>query len=185
MVSPNKLIKLHLIKYMISSKENIGIRVFKKSDRKLLAKYANNKKIKQNLRDAMPFPYTLVDADHFIDTVLAENPVHTFAIVYNKKFVGVCGLNLQTDIYRKSCEAGYWLAEDYWGKGIATTALNLVTEYAFDALECVRVYTGVFDYNTASMRVLEKAGFRKEGFFEKALIKDGKYYDEVRYARIR
>lgn len=106
----------------------------------------------------MPYPYTLADADHFIEIVLAEQPVHTFAIVYEQKFAGVCGLNLQSDIYRKSCEVGYWLDENHWGNGIATTALNLVTNYAFVALGCVRVYTGVFDYNTASNESIGKSG---------------------------
>jgi len=99
--------------------------------------------------------------------------------------VGVCGLNLQTDIYRESCEIGYWVAEPFWGNGIATTALNLLTDYAFTTLEKERVYTGVFDYNLASQKVLEKCGYKKEGVFKNALIKDGKLYDEVRYARLR
>lgn len=61
----------------------------------------------------------------------------------------------------------------------------LLTDYAFNELKKVRVYTGVFDYNKASMQVLKKSGFLKEGVFKKALIKDGKIYDEVRYARVR
>ena len=166
-------------------KEKISIRPLKKMDRKLLAQLANNKKIGKNLRDIMPYPYTLDDADDFIGIVSLENPVHTFAIVLNKKFVGICGLILKTDIYRKSCEIGYWVGEPYWGNGIATGALNLLSDYAFNTLDVLRVYTGVFEYNLASMKVLEKCGFKKEGYFEKALIKDGKYYDEVRYARLR
>jgi RimJ/RimL family protein N-acetyltransferase len=163
----------------------IALRQLKKSDRKLLALYANNKKIKENLRDVMPYPYTLEDADRFIEGVLNENPAHTFAIVRNKKFVGICGLNLKTDIYRKSCEVGYWVAEQYWGTGIASEALVLLTSYAFEKLDIIRVYSGVFEYNLASMRVLEKCGYIKEGVFKKALIKDGKYYDEVRFAAVR
>lgn len=163
----------------------ISIRPFKNSDKKLLAKYANNKKIGKNLRDIMPYPYTLEDATNFIEVVSTEETVHTFAIILDKKFVGVCGLNLQTDIYRKGCEVGYWVAEPFWGQGIASHALNLVTEYAFKELNKVRVFTGVFEYNTASIQVLEKCGYQKEGLFKKALIKDGKFYDEVRYARLR
>ena len=166
-------------------KNDISIRVFKKSDRTLLAKYANNNKFRKNLRDIMPYPYTLKDADSFIEIALLEDPTLTFAITLNKKIVGVCGLNLQTDIYRESCEIGYWVAEPFWGNGIATTALNLLTDYAFTTLEKERVYTGVFDYNLASQKVLEKCGYKKEGVFKNALIKDGKLYDEVRYARLR
>lgn len=166
-------------------KDKTAIRPFIKSDRKRLALYANNKNVQQNLRDSMPFPYSVEDADLFIATVLMESPVHTFAILFQKKLVGVCGLILQEDIYRKSCEVGYWVAEPYWGKGIASAALKLVTNYAFERLDKRRVYTGVFEYNVASMKVLENCGYTKEGVFSKALIKDGKFYDEVRYARVR
>ena len=165
--------------------KDVTIRPLKNSDRKNIALYANNKKIWQNLRDVMPHPYTLEDADNFLEIVALEDPVCTFAIEFEGKFAGVCGLNLQPDIYRNSCEIGYWIAEPYWSKGVATEAVKCVTEYAFKTLDKVRVFTGVFEYNKASIRVLEKCGFEKEGVFKSALTKDGKLYDEVRYALLR
>lgn len=170
---------------MSKAKDIVTLRELKKSDRKLIAKYANNKKIWQNLRDIMPHPYSLEDADMFLQMVAIEDPVSTFAIEWNGKFVGICGLNLKLDIYRNTCEIGYWLAEPYWSKGITTRAVELLVEYAFNVLKKERVHTGVFEYNKASMRVLEKCGFVKEAVFKKALTKDGKLYNEVRYARIR
>ena len=170
---------------MKPKEDNITIRPFVKTDRKRLALYANNKKIQQNLRDSMPYPYDLKDADFFIETVLAESPIYTFAVLLENKLVGVCGLNLQEDIYRKSCEVGYWVGEPFWGLGIASSALKLITNYAFEELDKIRIFTGVFEFNKASMKVLENCGYQKEGVFSKALIKDGKFYDEVRYARIR
>lgn len=170
---------------MKGHKQTVRVRPLKKSDRKAIAKYANNKKIWQNLRDIMPYPYTLEDADNFLEIVAMEDPVSTFAIEYKSKFSGVCGLNLETDIYRNSCEIGYWVAEPFWSKGIATQAVLWLIEYAFNELGKVRIHTGVFEYNKPSMRVLEKCGFEKEGVFKKALTKDGKFYDEVRYALVR
>lgn len=147
-----------------------------------LAKLANNKKIQRYLRDSMPYPYTVNDAAIFIELTRAENPTTTFGIFYEGKLVGVCGVILQTDIYRKSCVVGYWVGEPYWGKGIATNALKLITTYAIEKLQMQRVYTGVFEPNKASIRVLKKCGFVQEAIFVKALIKDGKLFNEVRFA---
>lgn len=166
-------------------KQLVTVRPLKKSDRKKIAEYANNKKIWQNLRDIMPHPYTLEDADVFLQMVALEDPLCTFAIAYKGKFAGVCGLNLETDIYRNSCEIGYWIGEPFWSKGIATEAVGWLAKYAFEKLGKVRIHTGVFEYNVASMRVLEKCGFEKEGVFRKALTKDGKLYNEVRYALVK
>lgn len=170
---------------MIVRKQEVSIRPLKKGDRKKIAEYANNKKIWQNLRDIMPHPYTLEDADNFLQIVAMEDPACTFAIEYKGKFAGICGLNLQEDIYRNSCEIGYWIAEPFWSKGIATEAVKWLIEYAFNTLNKARIFTGVFEYNKASMRVLEKCGFEKEGIFKNALTKDGKLYNEVRYALVR
>lgn len=178
------MIIVHLVP-MASTKDIVTLRTLKKSDRKLIARYANNKKIWKNLRDIMPHPYSLEDADFFLEMVLMEDPVCTFAIEWNGKFVGICGLNLKEDIYRNTCEIGYWIAEPYWSKGIATHAVQQLVDYAFNTLHKERIHTGVFEYNKPSMRVLEKCGFEKEAIFKKALTKDGKLYNEVRFARIR
>jgi RimJ/RimL family protein N-acetyltransferase len=68
--------------------------------------------------------------------------------------------------------------------GIVTTALALITEYCFHDLGLIRVFTGVFEYNTASMRVLEKCGFQKDCVFKKAVIKQNHIWDEVRFSKI-
>lgn len=72
----------------------------------------------------------------------------------------------------------------YWNKGIATAAVNLITEYGFSTLDIVRIHSGVYDHNAASQRVLEKCGYIKEGIFKKAVYKQGKFWNEVRYAKI-
>lgn len=84
------------------------------------------------------------------------------------------------DIYRRSAEIGYFIGEPYWNKGIVTTAVNLITEYGFKQLGIIRIHTGVFEYNTASMRVLEKCGFTKDAVFRKSVFKQNKIWDEVR-----
>jgi RimJ/RimL family protein N-acetyltransferase len=112
-----------------------------------------------------------------------ENPPCTFAIEYMGELAGCIGLVKQTDVYKLSAEIGYWIGEPYWGLGIATTAVELLTEYGFHQLGLVRIYSGVFDFNKASQRVLEKAGYQLEGIFEKSVIKNGKICNEYRYAK--
>jgi ribosomal-protein-alanine N-acetyltransferase len=163
---------------------DILLRALADSDKERLAELCNNKKILDNLRDNIPFPYTVTDAELFIQHCKTENPPVTFAIEYRNELAGVIGLVKQSDVYKHSAEIGYWLGEQFWGKGIATEAVKLIVEYGFLELKLVRIFTGVFDYNTASQKVLRKAGFILEGIFDKSVIKNGTIYDEYRYAKI-
>jgi RimJ/RimL family protein N-acetyltransferase len=162
----------------------IRLRAFNYEDISKLAKLANNKNISCNLRDAFPCPYSEKNAEDFIAMSFKDQPQRIFAIEYKGEYVGTIGLHAEHDVYRKSAEIGYFIGEPYWGKGITTTAVNLVCEYGFKKLDIVRIHTGVFEFNHASQRVLEKCGFVKEGVFRKAIIKNGELYDEIRYALI-
>ncbi len=164
--------------------EKIKIRFLKLSDKAELAKLANNKRVWDNLRDYIPFPYEESDAEFFIDLTKKENPKQTFGIEYKGKLSGVIGLVIQKDVYKKSAEIGYWIGEPFWGNGIATKAVELITKYGFEKLDLNRIYTGVFEYNTASMKVLEKNGFEKEGTFKNAIFKNDKICDEHRFYKL-
>ena len=113
---------------MIGERE-ITLRALNEDDSSLLTKYANNKKISDNLRDIFPHPYTTEDGIFFITSTKNENPQMTFAIEFEGQFCGVIGLTGQKDVYRETAEIGYWIAEPFWNKGIATEALKLITEY--------------------------------------------------------
>lgn len=154
-------------------------------DKYRLVEFANNEKISINLRDGFPNPYTITDAEKFLTNVSNQTPTQVFAIECNGLYVGNIGLHLGSDVYRKSAEIGYLLDEKYWNKGIMTKAVNLICEYGFKELDIVRIHTGIFEYNTASQIVLEKCGFTKEGVFKKAIFKNGKICDEIRYAKIK
>lgn len=166
-------------------KEGIKLRHFKLSDMARLAALANNKKIWDNLRDAMPHPYSEKDAEVFILKCLIKNPITFFAIEFKGELVGSIALDIKTDVYRKSAEIGYWIGEPWWGQGIATKAVGLIVEFGFTRLDIVRIYTGVYDYNIASQKALEKNGFQKEAIFRKAVFKNDKFFDEVRFAIIK
>src|SRR5690606_23408031 len=129
-------------------------------------------------------PYTFEDAERFIEMVQNEEPQTTFAISFHGEFVGVVGLNLRSDVYRKSAEIGYWLGEPYWNKGITSKAIELIVEYGFNQIYLIRIDTGVFAFNKASCRVLEKCGFELEGIFKNSIIKNGIVVDELRFGII-
>jgi RimJ/RimL family protein N-acetyltransferase len=82
-------------------------------------------------------------------------------------------------------EIGYWLGQSYWNRGIATEALVAVTAYAFETFDINRIWAGVFAWNPASARVLEKAGYVLEGRLRNAITKDGETTDELIYSTVR
>ena len=134
------------------------------------------------MRDIFPHPYTLTDAEKFIERIHASTTV--FCIEYDKHCVGVIGCFPQADVYCKTAELGYWLAEPFWSKGIMSIAVQKLTSYIFDNFDIIRIYAGVFEWNPASMKVLEKCGFSFEGIAEKNVFKDGSLINEYRYALI-
>ena len=164
---------------------NIVLRALRVSDAKRLSELANNEKISRNLRDGFPNPYTVADAENFLAKFTNQDPLTFFGIEYNGEYVGNISLVPCEDIYRMSAEIGYFIGEPYWNKGIVTTAVKLIIDYGFNHLGIVRIQTGIFEYNTASQRVLEKCGFVKEGVFRKSVFKQGKLWDEVRYALLK
>jgi len=110
------------------------------------------------------------------------DPVRVFAIEVNGIPCGSIGLMVQPDIHRKNAEMGYWLAEPYWGQGIMTEAVRQMIEFGFYNLDINRIFARPFSINIASQRVLEKAGMKLDGRFEKTLFKNGQYLDELIYA---
>jgi RimJ/RimL family protein N-acetyltransferase len=161
------------------------LREWRSGDEVSLVRHANNRKIWINLRDAFPQPYTMEDAARWISRAGSEEPVTSFAIVVDGEAVGGIGIVLQQDVFRRSAEIGYWLGEDFWGRGIVTQAVRALTEYAFSNFDLCRIYAGVFEWNPASMRVLEKCGYQLEARMKKAITKDGKTIDDFIYAITR
>ncbi len=159
----------------MSGLNNISLRPFLITDSKSLAKHANNRLIWQNLRDRFPFPYSEIDANHFIQAVSTISPITEFAIDVNGEAIGAAGLLLKDDIYKGNGEIGYWIGQDYWGKGFGTWVVKELTRIAFNEFKLRRVYAKVFENNIASVRILEKNGFVKEATLKSVIVKDGKY----------
>jgi RimJ/RimL family protein N-acetyltransferase len=154
-------------------------------DRDAIVRHANNRKVSLNLRDRFPYPYTDRDARNWLDAVIGLEPETNFAIDVAGEAVGGIGYTMQYDVARRSAEIGYWLGEDFWGRGIATESLIAVTNHAFANHDLCRVFAHVFDWNQASARVLEKAGYAFEGRMRKSVTKEGQTIDQLMYAMIR
>jgi RimJ/RimL family protein N-acetyltransferase len=162
------------------------IRSWRREDAQSLSRHADNRKIWRNVRDHFPSPYTLADAELWIDRVLSSgDPATQFAIDVGGEAVGGMGVFLQEDVSRRSAEIGYWLGEAHWGRGIMTQAVRCFTAYAFDAYDLLRLYALVFEWNQPSCRVLEKAGYTLEGRLRRAVVKDGHVLDQFVYAQVR
>jgi RimJ/RimL family protein N-acetyltransferase len=161
------------------------VRSWTAADAPSLARHANDRAIWRNLKDRFPNPYTLADAEGFITHCQSENPESAFAIAVDDEAVGAIGFEHRGDIWRRSVELGYWLAQPYWGRGITTGAVRAVTAWAFDTWQLNRVWAGVFAWNPASARVLEKAGYAFEGRLKQSAVKDGELVDELIYAVVR
>jgi ribosomal-protein-alanine N-acetyltransferase len=161
------------------------LRPWQLDDAKALVAQANDRRISQNLRDAFPHPYTADDADRWLAVANKFDPPRNFAIVVDGDPAGGIGLVLKEDVYHRTAEIGYWLGEAYWGRGIATSAVRAMVDYAFAKFDLRRLYAGVFGWNSASARVLEKAGFTFEARLRQAITKGGRTTDELVYALVR
>ncbi len=167
-----------------NSSADVRLARLKDNDAEQLAMLANNRKIWDCVRDFFPHPYRIEDANNFIQLCQRENPPVNFGIFYRDELAGVCGLVPGKDVQRISAEIGYWLGESFWNKGIASRAVELLVDYAFNTLNLHRVEAGVFDFNQASKRVLEKCGFTLEAIHRQSLIKNGRILDDYFFARL-
>jgi RimJ/RimL family protein N-acetyltransferase len=113
---------------------------------------------------------------------IAANDTGIFAIDIDGVAVGSIGITPQTDVREKNAEIGYWLAEPFWGQGIATRAVIQLVEYGFKTYDITRIFACTFSTNPASQRVLEKAGFVCEARLKDAMYKNGIFMDELIYA---
>ena len=152
-----------------------------------VAKYANNPNIAAKLRDVFPWPYADADADWFVRDCMARDGQGVLfrAILSDGECVGSISVARGSDVYRRSGELGYWLAEPLWGKGVMTWAVREMCREAFQKLDIVRIYAEPYAYNAGSRRVLEKCGFTLEGTLRQSVCKNGRMLDSCIYALLR
>lgn len=155
---------------------------FKTEYAHLLQEYLNNPKVTKYLTSRIPQPYRKEDAEWWINEGSKAGIVRT--IEYKGIFIGAVAANRMQFEHSRSAEIGYWLAERYWGKGIATDALTQLSAFIFANTDIVRLQAHVFEGNSASAKVLEKAGYCLEGTLRKAIFKQGVFMNASLYARV-
>jgi len=163
----------------------IELREFIQSDIPVLAKHANNRRVSRYLVDTFPFPYTEADARWWVEEGAAAGGSTNKAILFEGALVGSVGLRPQAGWRRHSAEVGYWIAEPFWGRGIASAALRELSTVAFGALGFHKLFAPVLAPNVASMKVLAKGGYALEGILRDEVIKDGQLFDVLSFARRR
>ena len=164
---------------------DLQIRSWRKSDLDSMVRHANNPRIAANLRDQFPHPYTRRDGTEYLHYVRDQRPERSFALQYEGEAIGGLGFQLGVDISRVSAEMGYWLGESFWGRGFASRAAKAASDWAFEEYKLTRVFALVFSHNLASVRVLEKAGFQREGLTCRSAIKNGVVLDQLIYAKVQ
>ena len=149
------------------------------------AEYRNNPAVLDNGYDKVPNPFRVKDANEFIAVQLEKKPAWRKLIYWKGQFVGEIGIDIKKDIFRLSAEIGYFIAEPFWGKGIASTAIKLMTDYAFQNFNIIRIEAGVLAFNKPSMRVLEKNDFYLESIKKNAVIKNEKITDAYLWVKLK
>lgn len=160
------------------------IRPWREGDERSLQRNADNYNVARNLIDRFPHPYTVEDARWWIENVQLVNDIR-LAIEIDGEAVGGIGCTAKRDIYRFTGTIGYWLGEDYWGRGIVTEAVGAFVPRVFETTDFVRLEAGVFDHNRPSARVLEKNGFSLESRQSMAAYKHGRFFDVLLYVKLR
>ena len=162
-------------------RENImqfTLRIIEPTDLESFTFHANNYNISKNMTDAFPYPYTLEKGKLFFDKIEKQSPRNVLGIDIDGKICGAIGVHLQTDVYAKNAEMGYWLGEPFWGNGIMSKAIPQMVAYAFEKFPIERIYARPFGNNLASQMTLKKAGFILEAVLKDTIFKNGETIDE-------
>jgi ribosomal-protein-alanine N-acetyltransferase len=175
------------------------VRRYKLTDAQSSSKAANNANVSKFMRNVFPFPYTVADAETWISMCNAKSdvPNYHFAITNptTGDVIGGIGCTPEKDVQCRSAELGYWISEDYWGKGVMSEVVPAFMEWIFqevkvrdkdeNELGLTRVWASVVDQNEGSMKVLTKAGFLYEGRMRASVWKYGVVMDQHLYAMTR
>ena len=166
--------------------EEVALRPWTAADAEALVKLGNDRDIWLNLRDRFPYPFTVPAADLWLADRVAEAPPATnFAVLWRGELAGGVQLKRREDAHRICADLAFWVGRPFSGRGIASAAVRAAAAHAFDRLGLERVQAFVFDWNPASARVLENAGFTLEGRLRHYVLKDGRYGDALVYARLK
>lgn len=138
-------------------------------------------------RTRVPFPYDLEEAENFVRGSGISYRNHqgvVFLIEYQGQLAGTIGLHT-INLGDHCTEVGYWMESSHRGKGLCTAALTLIADFTLNVLTFRRI-EGLADFdNLPSQRVMERAGFQREGILRNRLTKpDGRQIDMVLFSKV-
>lgn len=163
----------------------VTIRPWRADEASTLQALADDPDVSRWMTASFSSPYTLADAERWLANVVKHDPPQLFAIEADGVVVGGGGVEPREGSHEGVAVVGYWLGKRYWGRGIATRALELLTERAF-ATGYRRAEANVFAPNKASARVLEKCGYTLEARLRASYVqRDGTPCDELIYGRLK
>lgn len=191
---------------ILSLPNSIVVRRYRAADATSLSNHGNNIKIWNQLRNRMPYPYTKDAAQFWIEYCSspeqfrasgpwtpdtgAQGPFvpTNFTIAVNGQACGSIGLDFgdPVDVYFRSAEVGYWLGEDYWGKGVMGAVVPAFVDWTWQMFGIlIRLNAEVASQNLGSFRCLQRAGFVEEGRKKCAFVKNGVILDEILLGMLR
>jgi [ribosomal protein S5]-alanine N-acetyltransferase len=161
------------------------LREFREEDAQSLVKLLQDKEIYLNTT-TVPYPYSLAYAQKWLHrTIKSYNKKHPqrieIAIDSNEKLIG----NLTLKLKGHRAELSYWIGKQYRRQGIMSEIIKVIENIVFNKLGTVKLYAYVFSTNKASLKLLKKNGFKKEGKLKKHIKKAGKLIDVYLYTKIK
>lgn len=163
----------------------LSLRRWKAEDREALMDLCNRVD-RTYLSNQIPYPCTEAVANRWIiaTEIWEKQKGKQRAIVANGVIVGNITVEKENDVWQKNAEIGYYLLPECEGKGIMSWAVDEMCRLAFREMDILRITALVCEPNQASRRVLEKNGFKQEGFLQNAVVKNENIYDLCVYGRL-
>jgi [ribosomal protein S5]-alanine N-acetyltransferase len=164
------------------------LRPLRADDAASLQRHADDPAVAYNLFDGFPQPYTLETAQAWCTHEhLEPRFAHVLGVVVERDEVAGCiSVTPQQGLFGCSAVVGYWLGQAYWGRGVTSEALALMSAWAWEALPGVtRLWMPIYARNAGSQGVARRAGYRIEGRMALAILKGGRAIDAVQYGLTR
>ena len=160
------------------------LRPFRSGDAEAICAAADDYMVARWMTRAFPHPYTIADADRWIEIAATKARGHFYAIEVDGTLAGGVGVEPFAGERSGGAAFGYWLGRAYWGRGIATDAAGVVSDDALSRGELRRLEARVFAPNVASARVLEKCGFQLEARLKSFYLdRENRVCDALLFAR--
>jgi len=165
--------------------DTVVLRPYEESMVVALVAAANDDLIERYMSDRFPFPYTIRDAQRWMEIATAHDPPMHYAVFVDGILSGGVGGDAFSGEEFGVVELGWWLNPAYWRSGITTAAVATLVDELFSRGDYVRLWAPVMKPNVASARVAEKVGMTLEGVGLDHYVKHGNRFDRLNYAITR